>query len=81
MTVPAFVRAVVLPVAIGSEVAERLGYAVGDPVVLTHGLRGGVRYFDNESRNDTFMDLPLYASFSSPTILAWPNSLSRVRFG
>ncbi|HEY0969422.1 MAG TPA: ABC transporter permease [Gemmatimonadales bacterium] len=28
-------------VAVGSEVAERLGYAVGDPVVLTHGLRGG----------------------------------------
>lgn len=28
-------------VAIGSEVAARLGYAVGDPVVLTHGLRGG----------------------------------------
>jgi outer membrane receptor protein involved in Fe transport len=28
---------------------------------------GGARYFDNESRNDTFMNLPLYASFSSPT--------------
>jgi putative ABC transport system permease protein len=28
-------------VAVGSEVAERLGYRVGQPVVLTHGLRGG----------------------------------------
>ena len=28
-------------VAIGSEVAERLGYAVGGRVALTHGLRGG----------------------------------------
>ena len=28
-------------VALGSEVAERLGYAVGAQVALTHGLRGG----------------------------------------
>jgi outer membrane receptor protein involved in Fe transport len=30
-------------------------------------LTGGLRYFDNKSRNDTFIDLPLYASFSDPT--------------
>jgi outer membrane receptor protein involved in Fe transport len=28
---------------------------------------GGLRYFDNESRNDTFVDIPVYASFSNPT--------------
>ncbi len=39
-----------------------LTWHVTDRVHLT----GGARYFDNESRNDTFIDLPLYASFSQP---------------
>jgi len=30
-------------------------------------LTGGLRYFDNESENDTFIDLPLYASLATPT--------------
>ena len=30
-------------------------------------LTGGARYFDNSSRNDTFINIPLYAAFSSPT--------------
>lgn len=30
-------------------------------------VTGGLRYFDNEFTNDTFMDLPLYAGFSDPT--------------
>ncbi len=29
--------------------------------------RGGVRWFDYTSKNNTFMDLPLYASLSDPT--------------
>jgi outer membrane receptor protein involved in Fe transport len=47
-----------------------LTWHVSDRVHLT----GGVRYFDNESRNDTFMDLPLYASFSSPTNATFQSS-------
>lgn len=30
-------------------------------------LTGGFRYFDNSSRNDTFIDLPLYEILSDPT--------------
>jgi outer membrane receptor protein involved in Fe transport len=37
-------------------------------------LTGGLRYFDNESRNDTFIDLPLYASFSDPTNATFQSS-------
>jgi outer membrane receptor protein involved in Fe transport len=30
-------------------------------------LTGGFRYFDNSSRNDTLIDIPLYTSLSNPT--------------
>ncbi len=36
-------------------------------VTPTVQITGGLRYFDNEFTNRTFMDLPLYASFSDPT--------------
>lgn len=40
----------------------------------------GARYFDNTSKNDTFIDLPLYASFSSPTNAFFKNSEDDVLF-
>ena len=33
----------------------------------TFDLTVGARYFDNQSNNDTFIDLPLYASVADPT--------------
>lgn len=30
-------------------------------------LTGGFRYFDNDSRNDTLIDIPLYTALSNPT--------------
>jgi iron complex outermembrane receptor protein len=30
-------------------------------------LTGGLRYFDNKSQNDTFVDVPVYTSLSDPT--------------
>ena len=43
-------------------------------------VTGGLRYFDNESRNDTVMDLPLYASFSDPTNATFKSSEDDVLF-
>ena len=43
-------------------------------------LTGGLRYFDNESRNDTVMDLPLYASFSDPTNATFKSNEDDVLF-
>ncbi len=37
-------------------------------------LTGGARWFDNDSRNDTTIDLPLYASFSSLTEATFKSS-------
>ncbi len=47
-----------------------LTWHVSDRVHLT----GGARYFDNEARNDTFMNLPLYASLSQPTNATFQSS-------
>ena len=40
-----------------------LTYNASDRVHVT----GGVRYFDNSSRNDTLIDIPLYTALSNPT--------------
>ncbi len=47
-----------------------LTWHVTDRVHLT----GGLRYFDNDSRNDTTIDLPLYASFSNLTEATFKSS-------
>ncbi len=41
---------------------------------------GGIRWFDYTSRNDTFMDLPLYASVSDPTNASFKSSDSKALF-
>ena len=43
-------------------------------------LTGGLRYFDNKSRNDTLIDLPAYASFSSLTEATFKSSENDVLF-
>ena len=43
-------------------------------------LTGGLRYFDNESRNDTLIDLPVYAAFSSLTEATFKSSENDVLF-
>ncbi|GAB5457873.1 MAG: TonB-dependent receptor [Henriciella sp.] len=40
----------------------------------------GARYFDNESENDTFLDLPLYAGFSDPTNAFFSSSEDDILF-
>lgn len=37
-------------------------------------LTGGLRWFDNEARNDTFINVPLYASLSQPTNATFQSS-------
>lgn len=43
-------------------------------------LTGGVRWFDYSSTNNTFMDLPLYASLSDPTTARFKSSDSKALF-
>lgn len=43
-------------------------------------LTGGVRWFDYDSRNNTFMDLPLYASLSDPTTARFKSSDHKALF-
>lgn len=43
-------------------------------------LTGGLRYFDNQSRNDTLIDLPVYAAFSSLTEATFKSSEDDVLF-
>jgi outer membrane receptor protein involved in Fe transport len=37
-------------------------------------LTGGARWFDNEARNDTFMNVPVYPAFSDPTEATFKSS-------
>ena len=53
-----------------------LTWAVTDRLRLT----GGFRYFDNESRNDTLIDLPVYAAFSSLTEATFKSSEDDILF-
>ncbi len=65
-------------VAIGSDVAERLGYGVGDPVVLAHGL-GAVSFAEHEAhpftvsgviaRTFTPIDRALYVTLDGLTAM------------
>jgi len=43
-------------------------------------LTGGARYFDNDSHNDTLIDIPLYASLANPTDATFESSESDVLF-
>lgn len=43
-------------------------------------LTGGVRWFDNEAINDTFIDVPLYTSLSQPVNAHFESSESRALF-
>ncbi len=43
-------------------------------------LTGGVRYFDNKSENDTFMDLPLWLGLFTPSNTSFETSESDVLF-
>ncbi|WP_411815907.1 TonB-dependent receptor [Hyphococcus sp. DH-69] len=43
-------------------------------------LTGGFRYFDNKSKNDTFIDLPLYAGLFTPTDAFFETSEDDVLF-
>ncbi|WP_022697425.1 TonB-dependent receptor [Euryhalocaulis caribicus] len=43
-------------------------------------LTGGIRYFDNESNNDTLIDLPLYAGLFQPTNATFSSSESDTLF-
>lgn len=43
-------------------------------------LTFGARYFDNESENDTFLDLPLYAGLSDPTNAFFSSSEDDILF-
>ncbi|MEQ8559151.1 MAG: TonB-dependent receptor [Henriciella sp.] len=43
-------------------------------------LTVGARYFDNESKNDTFIDLPLYASVAEPTNANFESSEDDILF-
>ena len=53
-----------------------LTWHVSDDLDLT----GGVRYFDNKSENDTFIDLPLYAGAFTPTNANFETSENDVLF-
>ena len=64
--------AAALDVALGSEVAERLGYQLGSKLVLTHGVAGGVHEHDEQpfqvvgilARTATPIDRSLYITFA-----------------
>ena len=43
-------------------------------------LTGGMRWFDNEAVNDTFIDVPLYTSLSQPVNAHFESSESRALF-
>jgi len=61
-----------LDVALGAEVAERLGYATGTKIVLTHGVAGGVEDHDDQpftvtgvlARTATPVDRSLYITLA-----------------
>lgn len=61
-----------LDVALGAEVAERLGYKMGSKIVLTHGVGGGLHEHDNTpfivcgllDRTNTPIDRSLYITFA-----------------
>lgn len=61
-----------LDVALGSEVAERLGYALGAKIVLTHGVAGGMHEHEEQpftvvgllARTATPIDRSLYITFA-----------------
>ena len=53
-----------------------LTYHLTDKVQAT----GGVRWFENESENDTFMDVPVYPSLSQPTYSKFSKSDSKALF-
>ncbi len=46
----------------------------------TLDFTGGFRYFDNSSKNDTFIDLPLYAGVFSPTTATFETDENDVLF-
>jgi putative ABC transport system permease protein len=64
--------AAALDVALGSEVAERLGYRLGSKIVLTHGVAGGMHEHDEQpftvvgvlARTATPIDRSLYITFA-----------------
>lgn len=62
-------------VVLGSEVAKTLGYKIGDPVVIAHGISGGVSLFEHSKtpfhvvgileRTTTPVDRALYISLQA----------------
>jgi putative ABC transport system permease protein len=61
-----------LDVALGAEVAEKLGYKLGAKIVLTHGVAGGMHQHDDQpftvagilARTATPIDRSLYITFA-----------------
>jgi outer membrane receptor protein involved in Fe transport len=53
-----------------------LTYALTDTLKVT----GGFRYFDNDSKNKTFLDVPLYTSLSQPTNAKFQSGESKTLF-
>jgi putative ABC transport system permease protein len=47
----------VLDVALGSEVAQRLGYRVGSPIVVTHGITSSTGIMDHDDRPFTVVGI------------------------
>ncbi|WP_304176399.1 TonB-dependent receptor [Phenylobacterium aquaticum] len=53
-----------------------LTYHVNDRLQVT----GGVRWFDNQSKSHTFMDVPVYTSLSAPTNASFQKSDSKALY-